>query len=111
METEKRNLFFNLPSPDTGEDFLQLLRCRNVVIERIVSSERPDPRTYDQAQDEWVVLLQGEASLEISGRDVALKPGDHIFIPAGTPHRVLATSREPPCVWLTVHIHPCGLVR
>jgi len=111
VETEKRNLFSNLPSPETGEDFLQLLRCRNVVIERIVSSDRPDPRTYDQAQDEWVVLLQGEASLEISGRNVALKPGDHIFIPAGTPHLVVATSREPPCVWLAVHIHPCALTR
>ena len=111
METEKRNLFSNLPSPETGEDFLKLLGCRNVVIERIVSSDRPDPRTYDQAQDEWVLLLQGEASLEISGRDVALKQGDHIFIPAGTPHRVLATSPEPPCVWLAVHIYHCALSR
>jgi cupin 2 domain-containing protein len=111
VETEKRNLFSNLPSPETGEDFLELLHCRNVVIERIVSSDRPDPRTYDQAQDEWVLLLQGEASLEISDRDVTLHAGDHIFIPARTPHRVLATSGEPPCVWLAVHIHPCALTR
>jgi cupin 2 domain-containing protein len=106
VETENGNLFSDLLAPEGGEHFLELLRCRNVVIERIVSSDRPDNRIYDQTQDEWVVLLQGHASLEISGRDVTLDAGDHIFIPAGTPHRVMTTSTEPPCVWLAVHIYP-----
>jgi len=32
--------------------------------------------------------------------------GDHLFIPAHTRHRVLATSEEPRCLWLAVHIDP-----
>jgi cupin 2 domain-containing protein len=106
MRVEKQNLYANLSGPLSGEDFVELLRCRNVVIERIVSSDRPEPRVYDQPQDEWVILLQGQASLEIAGETLHLAAGDHVFIPAHTAHRVLTTSRDPVCIWLTVHIHP-----
>jgi cupin 2 domain-containing protein len=98
------NLFAALPAVDEGEVFQEILRCRNVRIERIVSSARPDPTLYDQAQDEWVVLLQGAAELWIAGANVRLQAGDYRFIPAHTPHRVLHTSGEPPCIWLAVHI-------
>ncbi|MGC1952474.1 MAG: cupin domain-containing protein [Gammaproteobacteria bacterium] len=100
-----RNLFANRPHIEYGEHFEQWLRCKNVVIERIVSSDTPDPRCYDQVQDEWVVLLQGTACLEIDNRTVTLHAGDAIFIPAHTPHRVVKTSKEPQCVWLAVHIY------
>jgi cupin 2 domain-containing protein len=104
------NLFAALPSPHDGEAFEELLRCRNVRIERIVSSARPDPTLYDQPQDEWVCLLQGEAELWVAGQSVHLKPGDHCFIPARTPHRVVRTSPEPPCIWLAIHIDPGGAI-
>ena len=100
------NLFEYLPCPTTGEAFDELLRCRNLRIERIVSSPMPEPTLYDQPQDEWVLLVQGSALLEISGERVDLRAGDHLFIPARTPHRVVATSAEPRCVWLTVHLDP-----
>ena len=100
------NLFENLPKLDAGEMFEDLLRCGNVRIERIVSSDRPDPTLYDQDQDEWVCLLQGSAELWIDGESVTLRAGDYRFIPARVPHRVLRTSSEPPCVWLAIHIHP-----
>ena len=100
------NLFQGLPSPAVGEVFEELLRRRNLVIERIVSSDAPDQALYDQDQDEWVLLVQGQATLELAGDPVDLAPGDHIFIPAHTPHRVLRTSATPPCLWLTVHLHP-----
>ena len=99
------NLFANLPQFAQGEDFQELLRARNVRIERIVSGERPDPILYDQRQDEWVLLLQGQASLDLAGRRIELEAGDYLFIPRGTPHRVLATSRAPQCIWLAVHIY------
>lgn len=101
-----QNLFRNLPELDQGESFETLLTCRNVVIERIASSARVEPTLYDQRQDEWVCLLQGEADLWIDGDQVTLVAGDALFIPAHRPHRVLRTSGEPPCVWLAVHIHP-----
>ncbi len=100
------NFFADLPCPSTGEVFDELLRCRNLRVERIVSSPTPEPTLYDQPQDEWVLLAQGAASLEISGELVDLRAGDHLFIPAHTPHRVVATSAEPRCVWLAVHLDP-----
>jgi cupin 2 domain-containing protein len=100
------NLFVDPPSPATGEAFETLLRHRNLVIERIASSATPEPRLYDQAQDEWVLLVQGQATLDLAGETLALRPGDHLFIPAHTPHRVMTTSSEPPCLWLAVHFHP-----
>ncbi|WP_295409564.1 cupin [uncultured Thiocystis sp.] len=91
------NLFADLPQVVEGEVFEDLLRCRNLQIERIVSSDSPDSGQYDQTQDEWVCLLQGEATL---------RAGDYRFIPARTSHRVLKTSREPCCLWLAVHLYP-----
>lgn len=100
------NLFAGIPAPATGESFETLLHHRNLVIERIASSATPEPHFYDQPQDEWVLLVQGQATLELAGEDLTLGPGDHVFIPAHTPHRVLATSAEPPCLWLAVHLYP-----
>lgn len=98
------NLFENADSPATGERFETLLDHRNLVVERILSSAMPDPTEYLQPQDEWVALLRGAATLEVSGARIELKAGDSLFIPALTPHRVLETS--PGALWLAVHLHP-----
>jgi cupin 2 domain-containing protein len=100
------NILTDVPRPTTGEVFDELLRCRNLRIERIVSSPAPEPTLYDQPEDEWVLLVQGAASLEISGARIDLRAGDHLLIPAHTPHRVVATSADPRCVWLAVHLDP-----
>lgn len=102
----KDNLLKRVQPPTNGERFDTLVCCRNVRIERILSSDRPAPLHYDQPQDEWVLLLQGQARLEIGTEVLTLEAGDHLFLPAHTPHRVLATSAEPPCLWVAVHIHP-----
>ena len=102
----KDSLFAGQAPPDRGEVFTELLRCRNVSIERILSSDTPDPVLYDQEQDEWVLLLEGRATLEIAGEPVDLAPGDHVFVPARTPHRVTATFPDRRCLWLAVHIYP-----
>ncbi len=102
----KHNLFADAQPPPSGERFDTLVRCRNVTIERISSSDRPDPQPYDQPQDEWVLLLRGQARLEIGDQVVVLGAGDYLLLPAHTRHRVVATSADPPCLWLAVHIHP-----
>lgn len=98
------NFFADACPPPNGERFDTLLRHRNLHIERIVSSARTTPQVFVQAQDEWVMLMQGEALLDVDGAEVPLKSGDQLFIPAGTPHSVRRTSEG--AVWLAVHLHP-----
>lgn len=77
-----------------------------VRIERIISAGQVSPPGfwYDQAQNEWVLLLQGQAELTWEdGSVVSLQKGEWLFIPAHMRHRVSWTSSEPPCIWLAVH--------
>ncbi len=97
------NLFEHMIPPNTGEGFTTLLAHRNLVVERIISSDAITPTEYVQTQDEWVVLLQGEAELLVAGRHYTLKSGDYIFLPALTPHTLLHTSVG--ALWLGVHLH------
>ena len=97
---------FDLPNPlPDDEEFTELIRSKNLRIERIVSSGQTTPagNWYDQEEDEWVALLQGEAVLEYeTGEMLHLSAGDHIFLPAHCRHRVAYTSTQPPCIWLAV---------
>jgi cupin 2 domain-containing protein len=108
MSPRTGNLFAELPAPASGEVFDELLRLQlprgRVWIERIISSDTPEPTLYDQDQSEWVVLLQGRARLWVAGEERELVGGDYVLIPAHTPHRVIETSAQPCCVWLAVHI-------
>ena len=100
------NLFLDAATPGGDERFDVLLSHRNLVVERIVSPATDTARAYVQTQDEWVVLLRGEAVLTVSGKLVALGAGDHVFLPAGTPHTVEHTTDG--AMWLAVHLHPSG---
>ncbi len=74
-------------------------------IERIVSYGQCSPEGfwYDQDENEWVLLLDGSATLSFEeGDPVDLKPGDHLNIPAGTRHRVEKTEQNGRTVWLAV---------
>ena len=110
MTLKPANLYRQLPSLNSGETFQELWRQANLRVELIQSSDSPLPDLYDQEQDEWVLLLEGRALLEVNGQPLALGPGDHLVIPAHTPHRVLETHPEPRCLWLAVHLHPHPLI-
>jgi cupin 2 domain-containing protein len=97
-------LFPDSDIPTTGERFEELLTRRNVRIERIVSAPGSVSGPYDQIQNEWVLLLQGRALLDVDGERLELQAGEALFLPAHCLHRVLDTSAEPPCIWLAVHI-------
>ena len=77
---------------------------RHLVVERIVSSADIVPGDYLQAQDEWVVLLRGSATLVINGEETRLTTGDYLFLPAHTPHSVTQASAG--ALWLAIHLHP-----
>ena len=96
------NIFENVNIPEKGELFEEILKTKNILIERIISSDNIKEKEYLQEQDEWVILLRGEAKLEIKGETMLLKEGDYIFIPSNTPHKVLETSKG--AIWLAVHI-------
>ncbi len=100
------NLFDNIPQKLPAEIAETLVTSGPVRIERIVSRGHCSPPGfwYDQEQTEWVLLLKGEASLRIAGRDEPLRlvPGDYLCIPARLKHRVESTSATEDTVWLAV---------
>lgn len=98
------NLFTDAEPPQEGERFDTLLSHKNLVIERIVSSSAITPHKYVQPQDEWVVLVTGEAVLQVAGESITLRLGDYLFLPAGVPHTIERTSHG--TMWLAVHLHP-----
>jgi len=109
MQLQKGNLA-ELPANQPDEEiFEELLRTSSFRVERIVSTGQASPPGfwYDQEEDEWVALLQGEAELEFEdGSAETLRNGDWVFLPARMRHRVAATSAEPPCIWLAVFGSP-----
>ena len=95
--------FYNFAVPKNGEEFTTLLEHKNIKISRIVSSADIEPVEYMQDEDEWVVVIEGEATLLVEDEEKVLKKGDTLFIPAKTPHKVLKTKNN--TLWLTVHIY------
>ncbi|MCR9119889.1 MAG: cupin domain-containing protein [bacterium] len=95
---------FDFPSELPEELTQTLLQAGGVRIERIVSTGQSSPAGfwYDQTEHEWVVVLSGSARLEFEDEIQELAPGDYVNIPAGVKHRVAATSKHEPTVWLAV---------
>lgn len=100
------NLFNDVPSAIAVERFDEMLTRPGVRIERIVSTGHASPAGEYQVQDwdEWVLLIEGAAGLEIGGSETRLARGDHLLIAAGTRHRVAWTDPDRPTIWLAVHI-------
>jgi cupin 2 domain-containing protein len=103
-------LLADVPGRLEVERFDQLLKVANVRIERIVSTGQATPpgEWFDQAWDEWVVVITGAAEILLEDEDATrtLGPGDYLFLPAHVRHRVTRTTPEQPTVWLAVHIDP-----
>ena len=99
------NLFVPVPGDEgVAEQFFPLLRGTGFRLEHIVSHGRAgEPGAwYDQAEDEWVVLLRGSATLVFEPEEaLSLAAGDALLIPARRRHRVAETSSD--AVWLALH--------
>ena len=104
------SLFTDLPDRLKAEQFDPLLNAANVRIERIVSTGQTTPpgEWYDQAWDEWILVVAGGAEILLENEDAprALTPGDYLFLPAHARHRVTWTTPERPTVWFAIHIGP-----
>lgn len=101
------NLLAKLPAAKRAEAFTELLTRPGIRVERIVSRGQatPEDEPIVQAQDEWVLLLEGAAGLRIEdSAEVVLGPGDHVWIARGQKHWVTWTAKDRPSVWLAVHL-------
>jgi len=94
---------FEYTTPEVGEDFKSLFKNENIDIVRIVSSESLEDKLYIQDVDEFVVLLEGEATLMVDSKEVLLKKGDTLYIPAKVSHRVLKTKKG--TLWLAIYMN------
>lgn len=94
--------FFDYEIPHEGESFTTLFKNERLTVSRIVSSDRLEPKLYCQEVDEWVVLLEGAATLRIGTELKTLNKGEFLHIPAHTPHEVLSTLKG--TLWLALYI-------
>ncbi len=101
------NLFTELPDNVADEVVEVIATGQQIRIERIVSNGQSSPPGfwYDQQQHEWVLLLQGNASIQFADNSeiASLTPGDHLNISAHRKHRVLSTSSTETTIWLAIH--------
>jgi cupin 2 domain-containing protein len=105
MTVKVQNIFHDLPELSDQEDLSILFQNPCAKIERIVSRSHSSPPGfwYDQDEDEWVILVRGEATLEFEGGELLqMKEGDHVTIPRHVKHRVHQTGPE--TIWLAVYI-------
>ena len=106
MTIDIGNLFRSLPESIGEELFTEIVHGENVKIEKIVSKGHTSPASgwYDQDDNEWVVVLKGEAMLSFkNSNDVHLVAGSHLNIPARTKHKVTWTTPNTETIWLAVH--------
>ena len=79
-----------------------LLQTPKIHIEKITSNGQVSDEWYEQKQDEWVVLIEGEGHLLFKdGTKIRLLKGEYIYIPRMKRHKVIYTSS--PAIWLAIH--------
>ena len=107
MVVTVKNIFANLPEALDSEEFLTLFQNGSIKIERIASHSHHSPANfwYDAAEEEWVIVLRGSATLEFAdGALVEMRAGDYLAIASHVRHRVARTGVE--TIWLAVQVEP-----
>ncbi|MEA1927428.1 MAG: cupin domain-containing protein [Candidatus Auribacterota bacterium] len=112
----KTNIYSGIPK-DLPEELIEVIsENKEVRIERIVSRAHRSPEGfwYDQEENEFVLLVSGEAELlfEEENESVRMEAGDYLVIPAHKRHRVAWTAPDRETVWLAVHfkLAPSALI-
>ncbi|MCP4970218.1 MAG: cupin [Arcobacter sp.] len=104
----KRNLLENIVIDKENEKIEDILKTRNIRIERIISNGQSTEEDfwYDQEENEFVILLEGNAILEIKEdnkiKQIELVKNEYINIKANVKHRVKYTDSNNPTIWLTI---------
>jgi cupin 2 domain-containing protein len=105
MAPTVKNIFADHGEPGDREYFSTLFENSAGKVDRIVSYSYRSPPDfwYDQAEDEWVMIVRGSAALEFFGSEIVeMTEGDYLIIPRHTRHRVARTSEN--TLWLAIHL-------
>lgn len=102
-----KNLFEDIKIDKNQEEFIDILNKPNIRIQRIVSNGQVTKEDfwYEQEENEFVTILEGEAVLEFANKDkseIVLKKGDFSNIEAKEKHRIKYTSIEETTIWLAI---------
>ena len=105
--------FWQMPEDwDRKEEYCEIIwQNDHLRLERIISCGHVSPIGfwYEQTEDEWVFVLQGEGEIEwADGTKTLLKSGEYILIPAQKRHRVSYTTKTPECIWLALFAEAAG---
>ncbi|MDP2849463.1 MAG: cupin domain-containing protein [Sulfuricurvum sp.] len=98
--TQIHTIYTKEQPTENSEIFSTLFQNDSIKIESIKSWLKTPGEFYNQDHDEWVLLLSGEARLEIENNSFNLKAGDYCFISRNTLHRVLSTSKG--ALWIGI---------
>lgn len=109
MKSDKklRNIFSNVPENLPDEIIEIISQKQNIKIERIISRGHSSPLDfwYDQENQEFALLLTGEAKLRFEKENniVHMKSGDYIIIQAHQRHRIEWAIPDQDTIWLAIH--------
>ncbi len=104
-----KNIYSSIPNTIEQEIFEDLLKSENIRIEKIISKGQSSPTEgwYDQEEHEWVIVLDGYGIISFEdGREVKLKKGDYLNIPAHEKHKVKWTDPDQITIWLAIFYKP-----
>ncbi len=100
------NILKNIPKNLADELVDILAEGKNFRLERVVSKGHTSPKGfwYDQVENEFILLLKGEAEVlfKDDAKPIRLSEGDYINIPAHKKHRVEWTDPEIETIWLVL---------
>jgi len=99
MEFHRKRMFDALTTARECGPYDELPVLRKDIDPQIHLSrnDRPQPFFLISALDSMLVNLVGEGTVELRGSSVnsfSLVPGDLVYVPAGTPHRLVPTTES-----------------
>lgn len=101
---DKISFYDNIICDKNEEKFFEIFKNDVIKIEKIVSNGQKSPENfwYEQEENEFVLVLKGDAILEFEDETIELKEGDAVNIPAFKKHKVIQTNQNEPTIWLAV---------
>ena len=93
---------FDVKKINKTKEIVEILKKNeNVRIEKIISTGQTTD-WMEQEEEEFVMLIQGEAIIEYENKTQELRARDTVIIKKNEKHRVVYTSKNPCCIWICI---------